>query len=228
MMPRPWHGCPVREEVTADGRPVGLYAVLPAGGEPAFVHANIPPGAAILDLSHCGGRFANPLTELGHPVVVVDDSPAVLAQVHGARTVQAHVAALDLAERFPVVLVASTRLNTAEDALRTALLTACRRHLTPSGQAILHWLPPSWFDKAAPFTGRTGLIEVTFRIEHFDGTLLHSHGTYRLNDTTWDQHATVRRLSRADLHAALTTAGLRFDRHLRGGRQFFSAVPMPL
>jgi hypothetical protein len=116
-------------EVTADGRPVGLYAVLPHSGEPAFVHANVPPGAAILDLSNCGGRIADPLVELGHPLVVADDSPAVLAQVRGARTVLADLSTLDLGERFPVVLVAAARLNTADEPLRTALLAACRRHV---------------------------------------------------------------------------------------------------
>ncbi|WP_327004277.1 class I SAM-dependent methyltransferase [Dactylosporangium sp. NBC_01737] len=213
-------------EVTTDGRPVDLYAVLPATGEPAFVHARVPPGAAILDLSGCGGRFADPLAGLGHPVVVADDSAAILAQVRDARTVHAALETLDLGERFPVVLVASTRVNTADLAVRTALLEACRRHVAPDGRVVMHWLPPSWFDKATSYTGRTWQIEVTFEIESFDGTVLHSHGTYRLDGASWEQRASVRRLSRADLHAALAAAGLRFERHLGGGRQFFAAVPL--
>ena len=216
----------MREEVTADGRPAGLYAVLPASGEPGFVHANVPPGAAILDLSACGGRFADPLAGLGHPVVVVDDAPAMLRLVRAARPVLADLPGLDLGERFPVVLVASTRINVADEDLRAALLTACRRHVAPDGQVVMQWLPPSWFDKAAPFTGRAGPVEVTFGIESFDGTVLRGHGTYRLDDATWEQRTSVRRLSRADLHTALAGAGLRFSRHLRGGRQFFSAVPV--
>ncbi|MET7418657.1 hypothetical protein [Dactylosporangium sp. NPDC005555] len=217
----------MREEVTADGRPVGLYAALPHSGEPAFVHANVPEGAAILDLSHCGGRLANPLTDLGHPVVVADDSAAMLAQVRAGRTVRSDLATLDLGERFPVVLVAGTGVNAADEERRAALLAACRRHCAPAGQVVMQWLPPSWFDKAVPFAGRIGPVESTFVIESFDGTVLHGHNTYRLGDTVWDYRNSVRRLSRADLHAALAGAGLRFDRHLRGGRQFFSAVPHP-
>ncbi|MEV4511279.1 hypothetical protein AB0K00_20175 [Dactylosporangium sp. NPDC049525] len=213
-------------EVTADGRPVGLYAVLPATGEPAFVHANVPAGATILDLSGCGGRFADPLVELGHPVVVADDAAAILAQVRGARTVLADLSTLDLGERFAVVLVASTRVNAADVAVRTTLLDACRRHVTADGQVVMHWLPPSWFARAASYTGRAWPVEVTFEVESFDGTVLHSRGTYRTDSASWEQRASVRRLSRADLHAALAGAGLRFDRHLRGGRQFFSAVPV--
>jgi hypothetical protein len=90
----------------------------------------------------------------------------------------------------------------------------------------MNWLPPSWFDRAASFTGRIWPVEVTFELESFDGTVLHGHSTYRLDGATWQQRTAVRRLSRADLHAALAGAGLRFERHLRGGRQFFSAVPV--
>ena len=212
-------------EVTADGRPVDLYAVLPHNGEPAFVHANIPPGAAILDLSNNGGRFANPLTELGHPMTVVDDSAAMLSQVHGARTVQATPATLNLDEQFPVVLVAAARINTADEPLRTALLAACRRHVTPTGQVIMNWLPPSWFSTVTSSTGRLWPMEISFSVESFDGTILHAHSTYRLDTTTWEQRSTVRRLSRADLHTTLAKAALRFSHHLKGGRQFFSAVP---
>jgi hypothetical protein len=159
-------------------------------------------------------------------VVVADDSAAVLAQVRGARTVLGDLASLDAGRRFPVVLVASTRVNTADLAVRTALLEACRRHVAPDGRVVMHRLPPSWFDKATSFTGRVWPVEVSVEVESFDGTVLHSRGTYRLDGATWEQRGSVRRLSRADLHAALAAAGLRFDRHLRGGRQFFSAVPL--
>jgi hypothetical protein len=212
-------------EVTADGRPVDLHAVLPHSGEPTFVHANIPPAAAILDLSNSGGRFANPLAELGHPVTVVDASAAMLSQAHGARTVQADPTTLDLGEQFPVVLMAAVRLNTADELLRTALLATCRRHVTPSGQVIMNWLPPSWFSTVTSSTGRLWPVEVSFSVESFDGTVLHAHSTYRLDATTWEQRTAVRRLSRADLHTALANADLRLAHHLHGGRQFFSAVP---
>ncbi|MDG6109806.1 hypothetical protein Daura_13930 [Dactylosporangium aurantiacum] len=214
-------------EVTADGRPVGLYAVLPHNGEPAFVHANVPPGAAVLDLSGSAGRIADPLVALGHPVTVADDSAGMLALVRAARTVLAGPGALDLGERFPVVLVAGTRVNAADPSVRAGLLDACRRHVAPDGQVVMQWLPPSWFDRAASSTGRIWPVEVDVEIESFDGTVLRSRTTYRLGDARWELRGAVRRLSRAELHAALAGAGLRFDRHLRGGRQFFSAVPVP-
>lgn len=226
MMPRPWHRVAV-SEVNTGGRPAGLYAVLPHSGEPAFVHANVPPGAAILDLSGAGGRIADALVALGHPVTVADDSAEMLALVRDARTVRAGLATMDLGERFPVVLAQGTRVNAADPADRAGLLDACRRHVAPDGQVVMQWLPPSWFDRARSYTGRISPIEVDFEVESYDGTLLHSRTIYRHGDARWEQRAAVRRLSRADLHAALAAAGLRFDRHLGGGRQFFSAVPLP-
>ncbi|GAB3826190.1 hypothetical protein [Dactylosporangium cerinum] len=151
----------------------------------------------------------------------------MLAQVHGARTVQSDLATLSLDEQFPVVLVAGARLNTADETLRTALLATCRRHVTPSGQVIMNWLPPSWFSNVTSSTGRIWPVEVSFSVESFDGTVLHAHSTYRLANTTWEQRTTVRRLSRADLHTTLANADLRLTHHLHGGRHFFSAVPSP-
>ena len=211
-------------EVTPGGRPADLYAVLPHSGEPAFVHANVPPGAAVLDLSRSGGRIPDALVALGHPVTVADDSAEILALVRDARTVRAGLAAMDLGERFPVVLAAGTGVNAADPADRAELLDACRRHVAPDGQVVMQWLPPSWFDSVASSTGRIWPIEVDVEVESFDGTVLHSRTTYRLDDARWEQRTAVRRLSRADLHAALAGAGLRFERHLDPGRHWLTAT----
>ncbi|HVV13973.1 class I SAM-dependent methyltransferase [Amycolatopsis sp.] len=48
------------------------------------MHAEIAPGAEVLDLGYGSGRIAHRLIELGHPVTAVDDSPEMLAYVRGA------------------------------------------------------------------------------------------------------------------------------------------------
>jgi SAM-dependent methyltransferase len=70
--------------ITPDGCAVELYALLPAMGEPEIVHAAVPPGASILELGAGAGRMTRPLVELGHPVVAVDESRAMLDRLRGA------------------------------------------------------------------------------------------------------------------------------------------------
>ncbi|MEV0567235.1 class I SAM-dependent methyltransferase [Dactylosporangium sp. NPDC050588] len=218
--------------VTRDGCPVDLYRLLPATGEPALVHAAVPPGAEILELGCGAGRLTHPLTGLGHPVTAVDNSAEMLAHVRGAATVLADIETLDLDRRFPVVLLASHLCNTPDDRLRGRLLAACRRHLDAAGRVVVQWLPPAWFDRVfadmRPVSGRIGDIEVTDSPLSHDGTVLQAMCTYR--DTAspdaavWTHRFATRRLSRAELHAALTGAGLRFERHLDPGRRWFTAV----
>jgi len=91
--------------ITPDGCAVELYELLPPGEEPAIVHTAVPPGASILELGAGAGRMTHPLLRLGHPVVAVDESPEMLARIHGAETVRAKIQSLDLGRRFDVVLL---------------------------------------------------------------------------------------------------------------------------
>jgi SAM-dependent methyltransferase len=120
--------------ITPDGCAVDFYALLPAMGEPELVHAAIPAGASILELGAGAGRMTHPLVALGHPVVAVDESPEMLAHIHGGETVNARIQALDLGRRFDAVLLASFMVNTADEALRQGFLRACRRHVRNHGR----------------------------------------------------------------------------------------------
>lgn len=228
-----WDRNHVDGAVTRDGCPVDLYALLPATGEPALIHAAVPPGAEILDLGCGAGRLTHPLIELGHPVTAVDNSAGMLAHVRGPAavltTVLADIETLDLDRRFPAVLLASHLLNTPDDRLRGRLLAACRRHLAADGRVLIQWLPPAWFDRVfadmRAVTGRIGGIEVTDTPLSHDGTVLQAVCTYRAEDGgAWSHRFATRRLSRADLHAALAGAGLRFERHLDAGRHWLTAT----
>ncbi|MET7418479.1 class I SAM-dependent methyltransferase [Dactylosporangium sp. NPDC005555] len=217
--------------VTRDGSPVGVYARLPTTGEPALVHAAVPAGAEILELGCGAGRLTHALIDLGHPVTAVDNSADMLAHVRGAATVLADIETLDLDRRFAGVLLASHLFNTPDDRLRSRLLAACRRHLAPGGRVVIQWLPPAWFDRVfadmRPVTGRIGRVEITDTPLSHDGTVLQAVCTYRDIDqpgTTWTHRFATRRLSRNELHAALSGAGLRFERHLDPGRHWLTAT----
>ncbi|MGK3200150.1 class I SAM-dependent methyltransferase [Amycolatopsis sp. MEPSY49] len=209
-------------EVTADGCPVEVYELLPAAGEPEIVHAALPPGASILELGCGAGRVTHALLALGHPVVAVDDSPAMLAHVRGS-TVCARIGELDLGRTFDAVLLGSHLINTAVDADRRAMLASARRHLGPSGRLIVEWHPPSWFDSVASGQGGwLGEVSVSLADVVRDGDLLSATVRYAARGKRWDQEFTCRRL---ELETVLTSADLAFDRWLSADRTWFTALP---
>ncbi len=134
--------------ITPDGCAVDFYAQMAAMGEPAIVHEAIGPGAAVLELGSGTGRITHPLAGLGHPVVAVDESPEMLAHVHGAQTVCARIEDLELGRRFDAVLLASHLINTDDVTTRTALLDACRRHVSDDGCVVVQMHAPAWFETA--------------------------------------------------------------------------------
>jgi SAM-dependent methyltransferase len=198
--------------VTDDGCPVEVYRRLPAMGEPELVHRVAGPGARILDLGAGTGRIADPLAALGHAVVAVDDSPAMLAHVRLARPHRSRIEDLDLADRFDLVLLASHLVNTPDDALRRGLLDAARRHLADGGQVLLQWHEPAWFDGLHAGLTTEGLLGgFTSRLVVHDvvGALVTATVTYTGAGGTWSQSFTARRLSREEVAGELAAARLR-------------------
>ena len=66
------------------------------------------------------------LIALGHEVVAVDNSSAMLAFVRGAETVLADMETLDLERRFPVVVLASNSIDDPDPEIRRGCLSAAR------------------------------------------------------------------------------------------------------
>ncbi len=209
-------------QATTDGCTVEVYLLLPPGEEPGIVHAAIPPGASILELGSGTGRVTHPLLALGHQVVAVDDSTAMLAHVR-AETVCARIEDLRLDREFDAVLLGSHLINTADDGARAALLETARRHLAPEGRLIVEWHPPEWFDGVA--IGQGGQLgEVAVELDDVvrDSDLLAATVRYRARGQTWRQEFTCRRIA---LGPTLTSADLTFDGWLTADREWFAARP---
>jgi SAM-dependent methyltransferase len=207
-------------QVTADGCAVDVYLLLPPAGEPEIVHAALPPGASILELGCGTGRVTHPLQALGHEVVAVDDSAAMLAHVR-ADTVRARIGDLDLGREFDAVLLGSHLINTERDEDRQAMLVAARRHLAPNGRLIVEWHPPEWFDTVADGQGgRLGEVDMALNDVVRDGDFLSATVRYSAGNRHWDQEFTCRRI---DLDAVLTSADLIFDGWLDADRIWFAA-----
>jgi SAM-dependent methyltransferase len=212
-------------ETAPDGSPVELYARMPTFGEPEMVHGQVPAGAPVLDLGCGTGRIAVPVAQLGHPVVAVDESAAMLARIPadpGIRPVRASIENLDLGESFAAVVLAGNLINTDDDSLRQHLLSACARHLVPGGVVLVQWRPPDWFS-AGQGTRHLGPIEVSRTETALGGDRFGFSVDYRDGDDGWHHDYTFRRLSEADLRAVLAEAGLETRQWLSPDRLWFSA-----
>ncbi len=200
--------------VAPDGSPVGLYALLPPDGEPELIHAAVPPGCAMLELGCGAGRITHPLLALGHAVVAVDQSAAMLAHVRGAQTVLSDIETLDLGRRFPAVLLASQLVNTADDAQRAAFLQCCRRHLAADGVLLLQRYAPAWAETVTDFALAYLGVAIDFRLLGRDGRRFSAEIRYAAPSGTWTQRFTARVLNDAELAAELHAAGLAIHRLL--------------
>jgi len=212
--------------ITPDGCAVDFYARISAMGEPGIVHDAIPAGAAILELGCGAGRITHPLLALGHPVTAVDESPEMLAHVHGAETVCARIEDLALGRRFDVVLLASHLINADDTAVSRAFLAACARHVAAAGSVIIQQHAPGWFAAAADAESiRDGIIIRVRDVSRPGPDLVSATMEYVDGDRVWTHAFTARRLDDAGLTALLAQSGLRLDRYLTETRSWLRAVP---
>jgi SAM-dependent methyltransferase len=200
-------------EVSPDGNPVAVYRVLPARAEAALIHAALPPRSSVLELGCGAGRITRELAARGHRVVAVDQSPDMLAYVatHPAvRTVLADIEALNLAERFDCVLLASYLVNTADRSLRGRFLAACRQHLAVGGRAVIQRIDllTSWAVGPSAAYGPVSmrLIDVCMQDSFVTACL-----EYSLSGRTFQQAVCAEILDDEAFVTALTTGGLRLD-----------------
>jgi len=207
-----------------DGSPIALYATLPATGEPELVHRAVPAGCEILELGAGAGRITRALVELGHPVVAVDQSQAMLDRIDTAETVLADVEKLSLGRRFPVVLLASNFVNDPNRSRVRAYLDSCARHVLPNGQVLVQGYPRDW----QPSTEWRDLGGVRLRLRSFelDGAQLRGEMEYVVAGQTLFHQFEALLASEAQIDADLEAARLRRHRYLDDGGSWIEAVPL--
>jgi SAM-dependent methyltransferase len=203
--------CGVVDEVAPDGSPIAVYLRLPPGGTPELVHSAMPQWASILELG-CGvGRITHPLVRLGHEVVAVDNSAAMLRHVRGARTVLSDIETLELGERFDSVVLASNLINTAEPDRRRALLAVCKAHARSGGVVLIERYEPRWARDLSDESREVEGIKISFHDVRHDGDLLHAAVTYEIDGQSWTQPFTAEIVNDDRLLTESERAGLMFD-----------------
>ena len=99
-------------------------------------------GSPLLEIGCGAGRVLLPLAEAGHSVTGIDTNPAMLRRARAAAArplagrvllVQGDVRALDLEQRFRLVLSPCNTLAALEDADLAAAFAGVRAHLHPAG-----------------------------------------------------------------------------------------------
>ena len=207
-----------------DGSPIALYATLPPLGEPEIVHAAAPADAEILELGAGAGRITHALVELGHPVVAVDQSQAMLDRIEGAETVLADIESLDLDRRFPVVLLASNFVNDPDRARVRTYLECCARHVARDGRVLLQGYPRGWEPDSS--WRELGGIRARLRSFELDGRLLRGEMEYVLDGTSAFHAFEALLVEDDELDRDLESAGLRRHRLLDESCSWIEAVPV--
>jgi SAM-dependent methyltransferase len=200
--------------VAPDGSPVLLYRRLKAGDEPDIIARAVPPGASILELGAGAGRVTHPLVRLGYRVTAVDESPAMLAWVHGAERVPARIEGLDLRQRFDAVLLASHLVNDPDDGRRLRFLETCRRHVTERGSVLIEHHASDWAATAAESEHDVDGITIALREVRREPPFVSAVAVYTVEGQTFRQPFTARVLSADELGSALRSAGLEVARSL--------------
>jgi SAM-dependent methyltransferase len=209
---------------------VAVYRRLPPGvAEAELIHAAVPASAELLELGSGTGRVTRPLVALGHAVIAVDQSAAMLAELAGrtgVTPVQADIERLDLDRRVPGVVMGSHLVNT-EDPLRAAFLEAARRHVAPDGVVLIEAYDPDLdWPSAVGRRSELGPIAITVARAVVDWPRLDAEVVYEVDGRIWRQPFVAVLYDDAGLRAVLAGHGLHMSDWIDRRRGWLVARPV--
>lgn len=212
--------------ITPDGCPVELYERLPVGDEPDVIERAVPARARILELGSGVGRVTHPLVQRGFAVTAVDESAEMLARVQGAPTVCSTIEALELDDRFDVVLLGSFLVHAGDEDVRRGLLRTCRRHVADSGAVLIQREGEDWHDNVPREREIAGGLVRVASSEPMGPGVRSVHVEYDFPDAHWTHTFLSRPLTTEAFEQALAEAGLGVDAYLTDDRTWVRALPV--
>ncbi len=111
-------------------------------GEASFVADLLAPGTRVLDAGCGTGRVAVELARRGFDVAGADNDPSMLEVARrsgGVRWYDADLAALDLPERFDLVVAAGNVVVFLAEGTEQEVLRRLATHLVPGGLLVSGW-----------------------------------------------------------------------------------------
>jgi SAM-dependent methyltransferase len=111
-------------------------------GEAALVAGLVPPGARVLDAGCGTGRVAVELARRGYDVVGVDNDASMLAVARRSPDVRwsdADLSALELDDRFDLVVAAGNVVVFLAEGTEHEVLRRLAAHLVPGGLLVSGW-----------------------------------------------------------------------------------------
>lgn len=198
-----------RGVITQDGCAVDVYLKLPYRGELDLLATYLPPRCSVLELGCGTGRLTRHLLDKGHVVTAVDNSAEMLRHVPVSATkVRCDIERLELSCTFDVILLASNLINTGDEALRRAQLSACRQHLAPHGKLLFERFDPTWLRSVEPGPFPSiGEVEIEVERAARHDKYVDMSIRYAIGDAVWKQHFTARLLDDEDVRLAVLEAG---------------------
>jgi SAM-dependent methyltransferase len=212
--------------ITPDGCAVELYERLPVGDEPDIIERAVPARGSVLELGSGAGRVTHPLLRRGFTVTAVDESPQMLERVHGARTVCSPIEALELDERFDVVLLGSFLVHAGAPQVRQGLLRTCRRHVADDGCVLIQREGEDWQENLPREREIPGGLVRVVSSDPVRPDVRSVHVEYVFPDAQWTQTFLSCPLTAEAFELALAEAGLAIDAYLTGDRTWVRAVPV--
>ena len=211
--------------ITPDGCAVELWLRLALADEVEIIERSAPPGARILELGSGPGRMTHPLIDRGFDLTCVDESPDMLREIRGARTILSTIASLDLAETYDVVLLASFLVHAPDPGDRQALLATCRRHVAAGGQVLIQREAENRHENLPQERASgDGVVRVLSSTPVAPGVRsVQVENVYP--DARWTQTFLSRPLSAEEFENALSAADLRLETYLKNDRTWARARP---
>jgi SAM-dependent methyltransferase len=213
------------DDVTPDGSPVAVYLAVPAGEAPSLIHDAVVPGGSILELGCGAGRVTRPLVALGHAVVAVDESAAMLEHVTGAEKVCADFFTLDLGRTFDAVVAGSYLIHVPDRSRRQELLRVARQHVKGDGVVLVQRWDPEWMATTVNSDRTVGPVFISYRVLERRDHELDAATTFRVGDRSWTQTYTAAVVDDDELAENAVACGLAFDGWLDDDRTWARLRP---